>query len=168
MSMAQFWFNFNNAWSGQKYYTEGSIQFYNLMYTSLPILLLGKYYYYPSICADARVCVCYSHALLLVLSVDMKKVHLTSSSMPFLYLFPTWQERTIWISRPRLYSVTLACTWRASTTSTSRCVHSYERLLSYRHTMWWYVMGLDRMRCDSLGWDNIGWDKVGWNEMKSD
>ena len=49
MSMAQFWFNFNNAWSGQKYYTEGSIQFYNLMYTSLPILLLGEYYFYSMV-----------------------------------------------------------------------------------------------------------------------
>ena len=41
--MAQFWFNFNNAWSGQKYYTEGSIQLFNLLFTSIPILLLGKY-----------------------------------------------------------------------------------------------------------------------------
>ena len=41
MSMAQFWFNFNNAWSGQKYYTEGAIQLFNLVYTSVPILLLG-------------------------------------------------------------------------------------------------------------------------------
>lgn len=39
--MAQFWFNFNNAWSGQKYYTEGAIQLFNLVYTSVPILLLG-------------------------------------------------------------------------------------------------------------------------------
>ena len=43
MSMAQFWFNFNNAWSGQKYYTEGAIQLFNLMYTSIPILMLGVY-----------------------------------------------------------------------------------------------------------------------------
>lgn len=58
MSMAQFWFNFNNAWSGQKYYTEGSIQFYNLMYTSLPILLLGKYYFYSmNVCKYVYVCV---------------------------------------------------------------------------------------------------------------
>jgi phospholipid-transporting ATPase len=43
MSMAQFWFNFNNAWSGQKYYTEGAIQLFNLAYTALPIILLAIY-----------------------------------------------------------------------------------------------------------------------------
>lgn len=43
MSMGQFWFNFNNAFSGQKYYTEGAIQMFNLLYTSLPILLFGIY-----------------------------------------------------------------------------------------------------------------------------
>jgi magnesium-transporting ATPase (P-type) len=43
MSMGQFWFNFNNGWSGQKYYTEGAIQMFNLLYTSIPILLLGVY-----------------------------------------------------------------------------------------------------------------------------
>jgi hypothetical protein len=64
MSMAQFWFNFNNAWSGQKYYTEGSIQFYNLMYTSLPILLLGKYYQYSMV--YVCVFVCFSRCQLLV------------------------------------------------------------------------------------------------------
>ena len=41
--MAQFWFNFNNAWSGQKYYTEGAIQLFNLLFTSIPILMLGVY-----------------------------------------------------------------------------------------------------------------------------
>ena len=49
MSMAQFWFNFNNAWSGQKYYTEGAIQLFNLLYTSVPILLLGKHVPYSSV-----------------------------------------------------------------------------------------------------------------------
>lgn len=43
MSTGQFWMNFYNAWSGQKYYTEGAIQMYNLLYTSLPILFLGVY-----------------------------------------------------------------------------------------------------------------------------
>jgi hypothetical protein len=43
MSMAQFWFNFYNAWSGQKYYTEGAIQLFNLAYTALPIVLLGMF-----------------------------------------------------------------------------------------------------------------------------
>jgi phospholipid-transporting ATPase len=43
MSIAQFWFNFNNAWSGMKYYTEGSIQLYNLAYTSIPILVYAIY-----------------------------------------------------------------------------------------------------------------------------
>jgi phospholipid-translocating P-type ATPase (flippase) len=43
MSIAQFWFNFNCAFSGQKYYTEGAIQLFNLAFTSFPILLLGVY-----------------------------------------------------------------------------------------------------------------------------
>lgn len=43
MSIAQFWFNFNCAFSGQKYYTEGAIQLFNLAYTSFPILLLSIY-----------------------------------------------------------------------------------------------------------------------------
>lgn len=43
MSVAQFWFNFSCAFSGQKYYTEGAIQLYNLAYTSLPIILFGCY-----------------------------------------------------------------------------------------------------------------------------
>lgn len=43
MSIAQFWFNFNCGFSGQKYYTEGAIQMYNLLYTSFPILMLGVY-----------------------------------------------------------------------------------------------------------------------------
>lgn len=43
MSMGQFWFNFNNGFSGQKYYTEGAIQLFNLIYSAFPILLLGIY-----------------------------------------------------------------------------------------------------------------------------
>jgi phospholipid-transporting ATPase len=43
MSAGQFWFNFNCGFSGQKYYTEGAIQMFNLLYTSIPIILLGIY-----------------------------------------------------------------------------------------------------------------------------
>jgi len=43
MSICHFWFSWMNGFSGQKIYTEGSIQFYNLLYTSLPILLVGIY-----------------------------------------------------------------------------------------------------------------------------
>lgn len=43
MSIAQFWFNFSCAFSGQKYYTEGAIQMFNLAYTSVPILLMAIY-----------------------------------------------------------------------------------------------------------------------------
>jgi magnesium-transporting ATPase (P-type) len=39
MSMGMFWFNFNCGFSGQKYFTEGGIQLYNLAYTSIPIIL---------------------------------------------------------------------------------------------------------------------------------
>jgi magnesium-transporting ATPase (P-type) len=42
-SIGQFWFNFNNAWSGQKYYTEAVIQMFNVIFTSVPILLYGSY-----------------------------------------------------------------------------------------------------------------------------
>lgn len=43
MSTAQFWFNFNCGFSGQKYYTEGSIQLFNLFYSSAPILMYAVY-----------------------------------------------------------------------------------------------------------------------------
>ena len=43
MSMCQWWFNFNNAWSGQKYFTEGAIQLFNAIFTLLPIIMLGVY-----------------------------------------------------------------------------------------------------------------------------
>ena len=43
MSIAQFWFAWLNGFSGQKIYTEAGIQLYNLMFTSIPILLHGIY-----------------------------------------------------------------------------------------------------------------------------
>lgn len=43
MSVAQFWFSFFTGFSGQKYYSEGGIQLFNVMFTALPILLLGIY-----------------------------------------------------------------------------------------------------------------------------
>ncbi len=42
-SVAQFAFAFVNAFSGQKYFTEGSIQLYNVLFTTLPLLLLGMW-----------------------------------------------------------------------------------------------------------------------------
>jgi magnesium-transporting ATPase (P-type) len=41
MSSCSFWFSWLNGFSGQKMFNEGSIQFYNLFYTALPILLYG-------------------------------------------------------------------------------------------------------------------------------
>ena len=41
MSFCQFWFAFFNGFSGQKYYTEGGIQLFNTVFTSIPILVLG-------------------------------------------------------------------------------------------------------------------------------
>jgi hypothetical protein len=38
-----FWFSFVNAFSSQKYFMEAAIQFFNLFYTSIPILLFGAY-----------------------------------------------------------------------------------------------------------------------------
>ena len=43
MSLSMFWFNFLCAFSGEKMYTEGAIQFFNLFYTSIPILLYATY-----------------------------------------------------------------------------------------------------------------------------
>jgi magnesium-transporting ATPase (P-type) len=43
MSIAQFWYAFFNGFSGQKYYTEGGIQLFNLLFTNIPILLLSIY-----------------------------------------------------------------------------------------------------------------------------
>ena len=41
MSLCQFCFAFLNGFSGQKYYTEGGIQLFNVVFTSVPILILG-------------------------------------------------------------------------------------------------------------------------------
>jgi len=41
MSLSMFWFNFNCGFSGQKYFTEGAIQMFNLIFTSLPILFFA-------------------------------------------------------------------------------------------------------------------------------
>lgn len=43
MSLTMFWFNFFCAFSGEKMYTEAAIQFFNLFYTSIPILLYATY-----------------------------------------------------------------------------------------------------------------------------
>ena len=43
MSMGQWWFNFSDGFSGQKYYTEGGIQLFNLIFTSIPIILYSVY-----------------------------------------------------------------------------------------------------------------------------
>lgn len=45
MSTTMFWFNFFNGFSGTKFYTEAAIQFYNLFYTSVPIILYSIYDY---------------------------------------------------------------------------------------------------------------------------
>ena len=39
MSMTMYWFNFFCAYSGTKFFTEAGIQFYNLFYTSIPIIV---------------------------------------------------------------------------------------------------------------------------------
>jgi len=43
MSMGQYWFNFLNGFSGQKYYTEIGIQAFNTPLTFFPILLYAMY-----------------------------------------------------------------------------------------------------------------------------
>ncbi|KAJ1378968.1 hypothetical protein B484DRAFT_342319, partial [Ochromonadaceae sp. CCMP2298] len=43
MSLTLFWFNFFCGFSGRKLYTEVAIQFFNLFYTSIPILLCSTY-----------------------------------------------------------------------------------------------------------------------------
>lgn len=43
MSMAMAWFNFFSGFSGQAYFTDGTMQLYNLIYTSVPIVLYGIY-----------------------------------------------------------------------------------------------------------------------------
>merc|ERR1711988_655293 len=43
MSMGQYWFNFLNGFSGQKYYTEMGIQAFNVPFTFAPILMYACY-----------------------------------------------------------------------------------------------------------------------------
>ena len=45
MSMCNFWFAWLNGFSGQKIYTEVGVQFYNLAYTSIPIIIIAVYDY---------------------------------------------------------------------------------------------------------------------------
>lgn len=42
-SICMFWFNSYNGFSGQKLFTETAIQMFNLIFTSIPILLYGVY-----------------------------------------------------------------------------------------------------------------------------
>lgn len=108
--------------------------------------------HYPSFCSVSTrstiihlcrcTCVCSFHTCVLVLLVDMKKVHLTSSSMPFLYLFPAVTgaydmdiPAAAIFRHPRLYM--------AGINNEYFKVRAFIRFLSYRNTMWWYVMGLD-------------------------
>lgn len=43
MSITMYWFSFFAGLSGTKPYTEAAIQFFNLFYTSVPIILYGVY-----------------------------------------------------------------------------------------------------------------------------
>jgi len=43
VSTSQYWLNFANTFSGQKYFTEGAIQFFNLIFTSVPVIVYGSY-----------------------------------------------------------------------------------------------------------------------------
>jgi magnesium-transporting ATPase (P-type) len=43
MSVGQFWLNFNSGFSGQKFYFEFGIQFFNLIFTSIPILVAATF-----------------------------------------------------------------------------------------------------------------------------
>jgi phospholipid-translocating P-type ATPase (flippase) len=45
MSSCMFWYNFYNAFSGLKFYGEAAIQFFNLFYTSVPIVFYAAYDY---------------------------------------------------------------------------------------------------------------------------
>jgi phospholipid-translocating P-type ATPase (flippase) len=45
MSSCMFWYNFFNAFSGLKFYGEAAIQFFNLFYTSVPIIAYAAYDY---------------------------------------------------------------------------------------------------------------------------
>ena len=43
MSLCMFWFNIFCGWSGQEYFAEGPIQMYNVLFSSIPILLYAIY-----------------------------------------------------------------------------------------------------------------------------
>lgn len=43
MCSLQFWFSNYNGFSGQKWFVEYGNQTYNLLYTALPLLLMGIY-----------------------------------------------------------------------------------------------------------------------------
>ena len=40
-TLVQFWFNLYAAYSGQRYYDDWLQAFYNLLFTSLPVLAMG-------------------------------------------------------------------------------------------------------------------------------
>lgn len=42
MSTAQFWLNFVDGFSGQKYFIEGAIQLFNVLFTAFPLVLFGR------------------------------------------------------------------------------------------------------------------------------
>lgn len=42
-SFCHFWYNFLCAFSGQKYFTEGGIQMFNVLFTSIPIMMYAIY-----------------------------------------------------------------------------------------------------------------------------
>ena len=43
MATCQFWFNFFDGFSGQKFFTEAAIQLFNVLFTMLPLVLYGIY-----------------------------------------------------------------------------------------------------------------------------
>ena len=126
MSMAQFWFNFNNAWSGQKYYTEGAIQLFNLLYTSVPILLLGTYVIHTFIFIFVRSLMWLCFAQIKCIICLLPSSLISSSSSPFFslvpYIFsfpPFFKVCMIWMSHQLPCSVILSCTEHASITNFS-------------------------------------------------
>jgi magnesium-transporting ATPase (P-type) len=40
-TLVQFWFNLYTAYSGQRFYDDWLQAFYNLLFTSLPVIVLG-------------------------------------------------------------------------------------------------------------------------------
>ena len=103
MSMAQFWFNFNNAWSGQKYYTEGAIQLFNLLYTSVPILLLGKHVPYSSVAI-------FLSPFLQLCFIQLKYSMWHLSSSPSSFLLSTSFTLSLFLSLFHSHSFTLSLT----------------------------------------------------------